>query len=168
MKKLILILLVFFNSSNLLAHESVFFVDVDDLLNKSSYGKKIVLKLKNRNEQNINLIENNENELKKLENDINKVKNIITDDELNIKINNLKKKIINYQKIKDNKFKEYNDIKNSELAVFFKKITPFIEEFMEINSIKIILEKKNIFIAKANYDITDKLIEFLNQNIKDD
>ena len=33
---------------------------------------------------------------------------------------------------------------------------------MEINSIKIIIEKKNIFIAKANYDITDALIEFLN------
>ncbi len=33
---------------------------------------------------------------------------------------------------------------------------------MEINSIKIIIEKKNIFIAKSNYDITDTLIEFLN------
>ncbi len=168
MKKLILVLLVFFNFNISLAQESIFFVDVDVLLNKSNYGKKIISKLKNLNEQNITEIENNENELKQFEDNINNVKNIITKDELNIKISELKNKIIYFQKVKDNKFKEYNKIKNRELGVFFKKITPFIEEFMEINSIKIILEKKNIFIANANYDITNKLIDFLNNKIKDD
>ena len=39
---------------------------------------------------------------------------------------------------------------------------------MEINSIKVIMDKKNIFIANANYDITDKLIKFLNLKIKND
>ena len=38
---------------------------------------------------------------------------------------------------------------------------------MEINSIKIIIEK-NIFIAKANYDRTEELINFLNLKIKND
>ena len=38
---------------------------------------------------------------------------------------------------------------------------------MEINSIKVIMDK-NIFIANANYDITGKLIKFLNLKIKND
>ena len=39
---------------------------------------------------------------------------------------------------------------------------------MEINSIKLIMDKKNIFIANTKYDITEKLIEFLNLKLKND
>jgi Skp family chaperone for outer membrane proteins len=37
---------------------------------------------------------------------------------------------------------------------------------MEKNSIAILLEKKNIFIAKSNYDITETVIEEINKDIK--
>ena len=37
---------------------------------------------------------------------------------------------------------------------------------MEENSIEILFEKKNIFIAKSNYDITQIVIENINKNIK--
>ncbi len=162
MKKIFLIFLIFFYSNLSLAAEGVYLVDIDVVLNKSNYGKSIVNKLKKKNSENILEIENDERQLKKIEEEINNVKNIISEDELNKRVSELKKKIITYREKKDLKFKEYNSFKNSELEVFFKKITPYIEEFMEINSIKIIIEKKNIFIAKANYDITDALIEFLN------
>ena len=150
------------------ADDGIYFVDADIILNNSNYGKKIVNKLKKINSTNILNIEKDEKELKKIENEINKVKNIISEDELNKKISNLKNKIRLYREKKDVKFKEYNDLKNRELKQFFVKITPFIEEFMENNSIKIILEKKNIFIANSKYDKTDALIEFLNKNIKND
>ena len=39
---------------------------------------------------------------------------------------------------------------------------------MEMNSIKLIMDKKNIFIANAKYDITDELIEFLNLKLKNE
>ena len=39
---------------------------------------------------------------------------------------------------------------------------------MEENSIKLIMDKKNIFIANSNYDITDPLINFLNKKIDND
>ena len=87
---------------------------------------------------------------------------------MNIRVNSLKKKISIYRKKKDEILNEYKDIKNNELDIFFKKITPLIEEFMENNSINLILDKKNIFIANANYDITNSLIEFLNLKLADD
>ena len=43
---------------------------------------------------------------------------------------------------------------------------PFIESIMENNSIDILIEKKNIFIAKSNTDITNLVIEDINKNIK--
>ena len=42
-----------------------------------------------------------------------------------------------------------------------------LEKVMEKNSIAILIEKKNIFIAKSNYDITEIVIEEINKDIKD-
>ena len=39
---------------------------------------------------------------------------------------------------------------------------------MEKNSIKIIIEKKNILIAQENYDKTNDLVNFINTKLKYD
>ncbi len=168
MKKFFFVVIIIISSTLSYAENGIYFVDADRVLNNSDYGKKIVNKLKKINSNNLSDIEKDENELKKIEDEINKIKNIISQDELNKKISDLKDKIIKYREKKDFKFKEYNDLKNKELKAFFDKITPFIEKFMEINSIKIILEKKNIFIANSKYDKTGLLIDFLNKNISND
>lgn len=140
-------------------------MDVDYLLNNSNYGKQIILKLKEINDKNLIKIKNYEDQLKKEDKQLENVKNIISQDELNLKVNELKKKITHYRDQKDKIFNEYQIMKNKELELFFKKITPIIEEFMEINSIKLIMDKKNIFIANANYDITEELIMYLNSKL---
>ena len=166
-KYLILFFILFFPFSTN-SQDGIFFLDVDYLLNNSNYGKKIILKLKKINDKNISKINNYENQLKREDEELNKIKNIISEEELDIKVNELKDKINFYRDKKNKIFKEYEDIKNKELESFFKIITPHIEEFMKINSIKLIMDKKNIFIANANYDITDKLIKFLNLKIEND
>tara|TARA_Y100000768_G_scaffold334476_1_gene275197 strand:- start:1678 stop:2184 length:507 start_codon:yes stop_codon:yes gene_type:complete len=168
MKKYFFIILIFFIPYSSNASDGVYFIDVNLLLNNSNNGKKVINKLKKINDKNILEIKNYENDLKNQENEINKLKNIITEKELNAKVEDLKKKINLYREKKDKILKDYNDLKNQELETFFKKITPFIEEYMETNSIKLIIEKKNIFIANANYDISEKLIKFLNEKQIDD
>ena len=138
------------------------------MLNETSYGNKIVQKLKNINSNNLKNIENDEKELKQIEDEINKVKNIISEEEFKKKIDNLKIKIVSYREKKNNTFNEYNSLKNKELENFFVKITPLLEEFMEKNSIKIIIEKKNILIAQENYDKTNDLVNFINTKLKYD
>ena len=167
MKKIIFILSVIFYSTCALSNDAVYFIDIDKVLNDSIYGKKIVKKLNNINAVNIEEIKKNESELKNIEDEINKVKNVVKEEELNKKINEFKKKLIAYREQKDLKIKNFNNLKNKELEIFFKKITPFIEEFMENNSIKIIIEKKNILIANENYNKTNALINFLNTKIQD-
>ena len=93
MKKYIIFFLLFILSFPTNSQEGIFFLDVDYLINNSNYGKKIVKKFKKINEKNIKEIENYEIELKKEDDEINKVKNIISKDELNIRVNSLKKKI---------------------------------------------------------------------------
>ncbi len=168
MNKIFFIIFFFFISYSSFADESIYFVDIDKVLNETSYGNKIVQKLKNINSNNLKNIENDEKELKQIEDEINKVKNIISEEEFKKKIDNLKIKIVSYREKKNNTFNEYNSLKNKELENFFVKITPLLEEFMEKNSIKIIIEKKNILIAQENYDKTNDLINFINTKLKND
>ena len=168
MKKYLFIFLLLFYPSLSFSQDGIYFLDVDLLINKSDSGKKIVLKLKKINEENIDELENYEKELKKEDEEINKIKNILSKEELNNKIQELKEKIAIYRSKKDKIFKDYNNLKNKEIEIYFKTITPYIEDFMEENSIKLIMDKKNIFIADSNYDITDSLINYLNIKIDND
>jgi outer membrane protein len=162
----IIIFVFFFNLINANANESVFFLDIDYVVNNSNSGKVIIKKLQELNSKNNKILNQEEEEIRSLEAEITKQKNIISKDDLNKKIENLKKKVNSYRLNKKQMSNEFDNFKNNELEIYFKKITPIIEEFMNIKSIKIILDKKNIFIANANYDITDELIEFLNNKIK--
>ena len=164
MKKIFIFLfVVFLTNSN--ATEGIYFIDVDYLFKNSNYGKQIISKLEDFNKKNISELKIKEKELNDLENLISKQKNIISTDELNNKVENLKIKIAAYKEDKDKKISGFNKLKNNELNNFFKEISPLLEEFMKKNSIKILFDRKNIFIADSKYDITIKILEYLDKNL---
>ena len=156
-------LVIFLTNSN--ASDDIYFIDVDFLLKNSNYGKQIINKIENLNKKNISELKIKENELKDLEGNISKQKNIISSEELKSKIAELKNKIASYNTEKKEKTDDFNQFKNNELNNFFKKISPLLQEFMKKNSIKIILDRKNIFIADSDYDITMKILEYLNTKL---
>ena len=45
-----------------------------------------------------------------------------------------------------------------------KIITPIVKQYMEENKIGIVIDKKNIFIANSDQDITNDIIKLLNKN----
>ena len=45
-------------------------------------------------------------------------------------------------------------------------INPIIEDYMSKNSITIVIDKKNVYIANKDSDITNNLIEIINKKIK--
>ena len=61
--------------------------------------------------------------------------------------------------------KEFNNFKKKELDLFFKKINPIIQNYMDENSIEIIIDSKYVFMGKTTSDITLKIIEKLNKNL---
>ena len=76
---------------------------------------------------------------------------------------------LKFQKYKKNKKKEIEDLKkkrNKNIINFLNSINPIIEKYMADNSIYMLIDKKNVFIANNNYDITKKLIELIDNQIK--
>ena len=118
------------------------------------------------NLKNIEKLKIKENELKKIEDEIKKKKNIISKDELEKELLILKDKITEFNKIKGQLVLEFENKRNKEINEFFLKINPIIQNYMNENSIDILLERKNVFIGKNDSDITNIIIKQINNTLK--
>jgi outer membrane protein len=165
-KFLILITTLFFlfNFNITSAKENVRYINVDEILNNSDLGKIIINNLKKQNDSNIAKIKTIENEIKKENEELTKLKNIITEEEFNKKLLILKKKIDDFNILKNKLSNELNEFKKKEIKLFFEKINPIIEKYMEQNSIALIFDKKNIFVGRSDYDMTQELLDLINKD----
>jgi len=167
LRKFLILITVLFFSFNLTiasANENIRYINVDEILNNSDLGKIIIDKLKKQNDINIDKIKTKENEIKKENEELTKLKNIITEEEFSKKLIILKKKIDDFNILKKELSDELNEFKKKEIKLFFEKINPIIEKYMEQNSIALILDKKNIFVARSDYDMTKELLDLINKN----
>ena len=158
---------IFFLISFSFAETKIAFIDVDLILSKSEPSKLLFSQLKVIEEKKLENLKIDETSLKEEENKILKTKNIISKEEFNKSVNIFKDKVNNYQNSKDKVIENLKQIRNKEIIRFFNLINPIIENIMEENSIEILIDKKNIFMAKSDNDITQIVIENINKNIKE-
>ena len=165
-KKLLYLFIIFiFYFSNSIASENVAFIDLDYIFANSTKGKKIISKLEKLDKSSKIEYDSREKLIIELDKEINQKKNIMDKNELSTKIDNLKKMVNDLRLFKNNQTEIYNQKKNSELKIFFNEINPLIEEYMIKNSISIIFDKKNIFLANNNIDITEQILNIINKQI---
>ena len=62
-----------------------------------------------------------------------------------------------------NTYFDYNHKKNLKSIITIQR---FFRKYMKENSIDIIIDKKNIFMAKSNNDITEDILKIVNAKIK--
>ena len=160
------IFILFFSTISF-AENKIAYIDVDLILSSSQPGKLLFSQLKQIEKKKLKKINNDEANLKDEEKKILSTKNIVSKEEFNKSVNNFKKKVENFQNIKKSNIDNLKKLRNKEILRFFKLINPIIEKIMTDNAIEVLFEKKNIFIAKSNYDITQIVIEDINKNIKE-
>ena len=162
----ILILITYLFSINLcLSEDKIAFIDLDLVLKKSKIGQSYLVKIKQKNEENIKNLKSKENELKKIEDDIKKKQNILSKEELDKEIFLLKEKIKKFRSDKDKVVLEFNNMKKENLNNFFDQINPIIQSYMDENSIDILIERKNIFMGKKNSDITNTIVKKIDSKL---
>ena len=142
------------------------YVDLDFVLTNTNAGKIIFEKLENNEKLKKKIFNDKENKLKEEENKILASRNIISKEQLDININEFQNKLKDYRNYKSEELKKLNKIKNDEIMKLLNLINPIIQDYMKSNSINFLMDKKNIYIADKNYDITNKLIEIINKNTK--
>ena len=166
-KKFVFLILFFNFFSFSYAEEKVAYIDMDFILSESKASKSLFNQLKKIETTQLENLKKKEKILKDNENKILSSKNILSNEEYVKKVNIFKKDLTNYQSKKKEIIRSFNSKQNNEIMRFIKLISPLINEYMDKNSISILIEKKNIFIAKSNYDITKNILEIINNEVKE-
>ncbi len=166
LRKFIFFVLLFLISTNIVySNEKVFFIDLDLIIQKTNYGKKILDNLNKINEENIAKLKIKENELRSSEEEIKKKQNIISQEEFNKEFSILKNKIKIFNSDKENMVNEFKKIRQENISNFFQKVNPIIQSYLDQNSINILLDRKNVFMGSVNSDITSEIIKRINNQL---
>ena len=162
------LILIFLSLSinSLKAQDKVSYIDIDYVLTNTIVGKKLLSTLKKEEEIKINKFKLSDENFNNEENKILSKKNLISKEEINKELKLLQVQYQNYRKEKIKELDELKKKRNRNILNFLNLINPLIEKYMTDNSIYMIIDKKNVFIASKNYDITKNLIELIDDQIK--
>jgi len=161
-----LTVIILLSINNLKAEDKIAYLDIDFILTNTIDGKLLLENLKKQEDIKINKFKIDDEKFRNNEKKILAKKNLVSVEEIKKEMNELQ---IEYQKYNNDKKKEIDSLKkkrNTNIINFINSINPIIEKYMTDNSIYILMDKKNIFIAKNDYDITQKLIKLIDNQIK--
>ena len=167
-KNYILYILLFFifNSLSVNAEDKITFLNLDSVLNSTITGKLIIKDLEQIKKANeINFQKKSEILVDK-ERDIISKKNILSKEEFDSSLLNLQKEMNKFNEERKKKIMEFEKIRKNKFDQFMKKIEPLIQEYVNKNSISIVLNQQNLFIGNRKYDITLDIINIIDKNLK--
>jgi len=81
-----------------------------------------------------------------------------------MKVKDIKNEIALFNDNKKNFSIEFEAKRNEELNLFMKSIRPIIENYIKKNSISMVFNQKNLFIADKKHDITKDILKILNKD----
>lgn len=165
--KFFLILFIFILNLNLsYANEKTAFIDIDYLIQNSNIGKKVLNDINNLNQKNLDRLDKKNKNLKNIEITIKNKRNIISEEEFNNEVKAFQQKVNNYTKEKDKMVNEFNNYRKNELEKILKLFNPIITNYMKQNSINMILDSKNVFMANTDSNLTKNILKIINEEIK--
>ena len=166
MKYICFIIIIIFKFEICYANEKIAFIDLNFIMNNSLVGKSInnyINDLNTKKNKDFILIEN---EIKKDENDIISKKNIIDESIYKKKVNEIRIRINDYKLDRQKFNKSLNEKKIKYNNLLLEKLNPIISNYVEKNSITIVLPKKMIIIGKKDLDVTEQILEVLDKSVQ--
>ena len=132
----------------------------------STAGKSIIAQLKKKRESSTSKFKKREKEIFDKEKKLIAQKNVLSKDEFESKIKELRNDISNYQKERSKTSNDITKLRIKASTKLISKLTPILEEYSKKNSIRIIIQKKQIVMGTKEDDITKDILELFNQKIK--
>ena len=168
MKKLLSSILFFlFFTNTVFSEQKIAFIDLDKVMSTSKSGISILKQLTDLNNKNLKSLNDEEKKFKKKETIIISQKNILSKADFQKKIDELKAEIKNYNQNRNKIIADFNKLKADNTNKLLKLINPIIVNFSNEKKISIILQKKDLVVAKTQLDITDEVIKIVNSEVKE-
>ena len=160
------IFIFFWNINLSYANENIFYIDINYILENSIVGKSIntqIKKIQNKENENFKI---EEKKLIEKEKKLISQKNILDEKQFKIELDRHKKNLSNYRNQKKDFIDNLNKKKTDYLKIVLNSLNPIISKYVEENEISLVLQKKNIIVAKKELDITIKILELLDNKLK--
>jgi len=164
--RFLLIFFIFLISINLSNSKETAFIDIDYVLANSNIGKKVLENIDKLDKENIENLKKKNKSLKELEITIKNKKNVISEDAYKEEVAIFKKKVQKFNNEKNQLVKDFNEFKRAEIENVFKKISPIINDYMEENSVSVLLDSKNIFMGSKKSNLTEDILNKINNKFK--
>ena len=163
----IFVIIIFLFCNNLsYAENLIVYIDMEKILNESKSGMSINKQLEKIHKMNIKEFKKIEDELKKKEESIIAQKNILSKEDYTKKIKILRDNTNSYRKNRQEKINLLTKKRMESSAKLLSIINPILSDYSKVNNISIILQKKNVVLAKTDLNITNKIINILNSKIE--
>tara|TARA_B100001939_G_C16490578_1_gene425367 strand:- start:39 stop:518 length:480 start_codon:yes stop_codon:yes gene_type:complete len=146
---------------------NIAYLDVQLIIDKSDLGKFYKKKISNKYDTIKIELEKKETSIKDEQILIDNQKNILKEDEIKKKIKKLNNQVINYKTLRNEYSKNILEEKKNYSVKILKILNPIITNYVEINNIDLVIEKKNILVGIKSLDITFNILEILNQKTKE-
>jgi len=165
MKKYFIGLFIFLFSSYY-SYAQIVYIDVNFILNNSEVGKSLNIYLKEINNKNIVSYKEIEGKFLQKEKELLAQKNILEKSEFDKKFKKLSKEVNVYRSEKKKSLNKLNETKLKNTNKILKILNPIITNYVDKNSISLVIPKKNIIVGKKNLDITNEIVKLLNDKVK--
>jgi outer membrane protein len=163
----IFVIIIFLFCNNLsYAENLIVYIDMEKILNESKSGMSINKQLEKIHKMNIKEFKKIEDELKKKEESIIAQKNILSKEDYTKKIKILRDNTNSYRKNRQEKINLLTKKRIESSSKLLSIINPILSDYSKVNNISIILQKKNVVLAKTDLNITNKIINILNSKIE--
>ena len=162
----ILVIFMFF-TNQAFSEQKIAFIDLDKVMSTSKSGISILKQLTDLNNKNLKFLNDEEKKFKKKETILISQKNILSKADFQKKIDELKVEIKNYKQNRNKMLADFNKLKINNTNNLLKLINPILVKFSNDKEIAIILQKKDLVVAKTQLDITDEVIKIVNSEVKE-
>ena len=163
----IFVIIIFLFCNNLsYAENLIVYIDMEKILNESKSGMSINKQLEKIHKMNIKEFKKIEDELKRKEESIIAQKNILSKEDYTKKIKILRDNANSYRKNRQEKINLLTKKRMESSSKLLSIINPILSDYSKVNNISIILQKKNVVLAKTDLNITNKIINILNSKIE--
>ena len=162
-----ILVIFFFFTNTVFSEQKIAFIDMDKIVSTSKSGSSILNQLTDLNNKNSKFLKNEEKKFKEKETKLISQKNILSEIDFKNKVDELKSEIKNYNQNRNKMIKDFNKLKIDNTNNLLKLINPILVKFSNDKEITIILQKKNLVVAKTQLDITDEVIKIVNSEVKE-
>ena len=161
----VLIFSIYFSNITL-SNESIYYIDLDFVMNNSLAGKSLAKQLDKKSKSYSEKFKKTESSLKEEESKLVAQKKIIDKEDFDKKVILFTQKVSKYKKERSDILNNLSKQKIKAQKILINKLTPILADYAKKNSISFILPKQSIIVGKTELDLTKSIIEILNEQVK--